>query len=122
MKLRIKGNSLRVRLTQGEVVALAEKGLCRETMALVTGRLSYEVRVSDDIEQPQAIFEQSDIVVTLPAGAVEEWAQSDEVTIAGEHGPLRILVEKDFACLAPREGEDESDMFPHPEAGARADD
>jgi hypothetical protein len=29
---------------------------------------------------------------------------------------LGILVEKDFACLAPREGEDESDMYPHPEA------
>ena len=26
-----------------------------------------------------------------------------------------ILVEKDFQCLAPREGEDESDMFPHPD-------
>jgi hypothetical protein len=30
---------------------------------------------------------------------------------------LRILVEKDFACLAPREGEDESDMFPNPLSG-----
>ena len=33
---------------------------------------------------------------------------------------LAILVEKDFACLAPREGEDESDMFPHPDAGSSA--
>ncbi len=30
---------------------------------------------------------------------------------------LKILVEKDFACLAPREGEDESDMYPHPLEG-----
>jgi hypothetical protein len=28
---------------------------------------------------------------------------------------LTILVEKDFACLTPREGEDESDMFPNPD-------
>ena len=28
---------------------------------------------------------------------------------------LKVLVEKDFACLTERE-EDESDMFPHPEA------
>ncbi len=27
---------------------------------------------------------------------------------------LKILVEKDSACLTPREGEDESDMFLHP--------
>ena len=27
---------------------------------------------------------------------------------------LSILIEKDFACLAPRAGEDEADMYPHP--------
>ncbi|MGH8167708.1 MAG: DUF7009 family protein [Woeseiaceae bacterium] len=30
---------------------------------------------------------------------------------------LSILVEKDFACLAPREGEDDSDKFPNPLEG-----
>jgi len=29
-------------------------------------------------------------------------------------GDLRIIVEKDFACLAPRSDEDESDNFAHP--------
>jgi hypothetical protein len=29
---------------------------------------------------------------------------------------LNITLEKDFACLAPRAGEDESDNFPHPDA------
>ena len=51
-----------------------------------------------------------------------EWVDSDEVSISSEQqldqgGLLKILVEKDFACLAPREGEDESDMFPHPQQG-----
>ncbi|GIT14245.1 MAG: hypothetical protein CM1200mP36_00010 [Gammaproteobacteria bacterium] len=33
-------------------------------------------------------------------------------------GRLKILVEKDFVCLAPREGEeDEADMFPNPRRG-----
>jgi hypothetical protein len=44
------------------------------------------------------------------------------VTLAHEQalpdGSLRITLEKDFACLAPREGEDESDNFPHPQAGS----
>lgn len=114
MKLRIKGNSLRVRLTQGEVSRLLAHRHCRETMVLAAGTLTYEVRVSDSIDQPEAIFERSDIVVSLPAAMVKTWAESDEVTIAGEHGPLRILVEKDFACLAPREGEDDADAYPHP--------
>ena len=33
---------------------------------------------------------------------------------------LKILVEKDFVCLTGRDDEDESDMFPHPEAGSRS--
>ena len=50
------------------------------------------------------------------------WANSEQVSISGEQvlddgEKLNILVEKDFACLAPREGEDESDMFEHPEKG-----
>ena len=114
MKLRIRGNSLRLRLTQGDVAMLAERGRCLETMTLAIGSLTYEVRVSDDVEQPQAILVESDIIVTLPAGTVGAWAQSDEVTIAGQHGPLHILVEKDFACLVPREGEDDADAYPHP--------
>ena len=32
----------------------------------------------------------------------------------GKSEDLQILVEKDFACLAPREGEDDSDAFAHP--------
>ena len=48
---------------------------------------------------------------------------TEQVAIAGEQrlddgALLTLLVEKDFACLAPRPGEDESDMFPHPEADA----
>ena len=49
------------------------------------------------------------------------WALTEQVSMEGEQflddgGKLTILVEKDFTCLAPREGEDESDMFPNPQA------
>jgi hypothetical protein len=33
---------------------------------------------------------------------------------AAADAELRIVVEKDFACLTAREGEDESDNFPNP--------
>jgi hypothetical protein len=41
------------------------------------------------------------------------------VTLAGtqpaaQDAELRIVIEKDFACLTVREGEDESDNFPNP--------
>jgi hypothetical protein len=61
-------------------------------------------------------------VVTIPAAEVHDWATSDRVSIYGSEllaggDSLAILVEKDFTCLQPRAGEDESDMFPHPREG-----
>ena len=58
----------------------------------------------------------------LPEAEVRQWASTEQVSIAANEtlddgDLLKILVEKDFACLAPREGEDESDIFPHPQEG-----
>jgi hypothetical protein len=63
------------------------------------------------------------LTVRVPQLDIAGWADSDKISIAanqdlGDGEELTILVEKDFACLAPREGEDESDMFPNPRAGA----
>ena len=57
----------------------------------------------------------------IPETTVLAWATSEQVSIEGEQvlddgETLSLLVEKDFVCLAPREDEDESDMYPHPEA------
>ncbi len=51
------------------------------------------------------------------------WATTNQVSIRGEQqledgSTLGILVEKDFQCLTEREDEDESDMFPNPQAGS----
>jgi hypothetical protein len=59
--------------------------------------------------------------VRLPATTIDEWVNSNQVSIRATQrldngGTLQLLVEKDFACLEPRPGEDESDMFPHPDA------
>ena len=61
------------------------------------------------------------MTVRLPETAVLVWATTDQVSISGEQllndeDAVSILVEKDFACLAPREDEDETDMYPHPNA------
>jgi hypothetical protein len=65
------------------------------------------------------------LTVSVPKSEIVDWSNSDEVSISAEQSlegadSLKILVEKDFACLAPREGEDESDMFAHPQAGAES--
>ena len=122
MKLRIRDNSIRLRLTRTEVDTLRDDGMVKARAAFPEGReLRYEVESSPASVKPGAFLSNTTVTVRLPESAVKAWADSEQVSISSEvqytnGGELTILVEKDFACLAPREGEDESDMFPHPQA------
>ena len=124
MKLRIRDNSLRLRLTQVEVERLRRDGLVSARILFPDGReLVYEVESSPASVAPTTFYVGNTITVRLPETLVLAWAATDQVSIEEEQlltggERLRILVEKDFACLAPREGEDESDMYPHPMRGA----
>ena len=123
MKLRIRDNSIRVRLMRGEVDTLRDQGLVTAVTGFPGGRtFRYSVESSPASVNPAAFFSDNQIIVRLPERVVLAWANSEQVSMAGEQvlddgEKLRILVEKDFVCLTGREDEDESDMFPHPEAG-----
>ena len=125
MKLRIRDNSIRLRLTRTEVAMIRDDGLLRSFVAFPDGRrFEYALESSPASVAPNAQYADNLMLIRLPESAVREWADSDQVAIASEqavdnNGVLSILVEKDFACLSPREGEDESDMFAHPDAGRR---
>lgn len=114
MKLRIKGNSLRLRLTRGEVERLSDEGFMSETMSLPGAALEYSVHADKTAREMSVQFADQALRVTVPAHAILEWAATEQISLSATHGPTRILVEKDFACLQPREGEDDSDAFPHP--------
>jgi len=122
MKLRIRDNSVRLRLEQGEVAALREQQQVAAATGFADGAVfNYRVESSRTSRQPEAMFENNSLIVRIPEASVIAWADSEQVSIQGEQAlaggeDLAILVEKDFACLAPREGEDESDMYPHPQA------
>jgi len=123
LKLRILDNSIRLRLTQSEVLLAAAGGPVRGTVSFGGGsRFDYLLSSGAQSAGVGASFSGHELTVTVPGDELRRWAESDAVSIEGSQpaagaGDLRILVEKDFACLAPRAGEDESDMFPHPEAG-----
>lgn len=123
MKLRIQDNSVRLRLTRTEVERLDEDGEVSALAVFPGGRaLRYTVASGRASSPVGARFEEQAIVVTIPAEEVRAWANSEQVSIRGSESlaggeSLSILVEKDFACLQPRAGEDESDMFPHPRQG-----
>ncbi|MDH3777965.1 MAG: hypothetical protein OES59_04025 [Gammaproteobacteria bacterium] len=122
MKLRIRDNSIRLRLMRGEVDVLREKGLVTASTQFPGGRtFRYSLESSPASVNPAAFFSESEIIVRLPETTVLAWATSDQVSIDGEQvlvdgEKLKILVEKDFICLTGRDDEDESDMYPHPEA------
>jgi len=122
VKLRIRDNSIRVRLTRVEVDALRDTGIVSARTGFPGGHdFQYLVESSPASVNPGAFFSGSAVTVRLPETTVLAWANSEQVSIAGEQRlddgeQLMILVEKDFACLAPREGEDEADMFEHPDA------
>lgn len=84
--------------------------------------IHYVVESSPDSTKPAAHYANNTLGLRIPESVVNAWADSDEVSVSSEEtldegGTLTVLLEKDFACLVEREGEDESDMFPHPHAG-----
>jgi hypothetical protein len=115
MKLRIQGDSLRLRLTRSEVAGLHESGVVEETAHFLGGQgLTYRIRKSSGNEGICAQLADGTITVHVPSGAVEAWATSDDVGLAARAGVLRIAIEKDFRCLTRSREEDEADAYPHP--------
>jgi hypothetical protein len=122
MKLRIQGNSLRLRLQQREVAELHEHGRLSESLLLGIGpEEAFTYRLE---RHPGALLEllrePAGLVVRLPAAWAAELAQTDRVGVDVEVPvapgvAVRVKVEKDYGCLSERPGEDEMDAFPNPD-------
>jgi hypothetical protein len=121
MKLRIKGNSLRLRLSRSEVARFCETGQVADAIAFGPGpdqRMTYTLATAE-VPSVQAGFAGRTVTVWVPPGLGRAWATTEQVAIEGEQSvgngdSLRLLIEKDFHCLAPRDGEDDSDAFANP--------
>jgi len=127
MKLRIRGDSVRLRLKRGEVDLLAAGKSIVEETRFPGAVLSYRLDVTED-GAVQAHLENNDLVIRLPTSEVSAWATTDEVSIMAEQDlaggdKLTLLIEKDFSCLEPghhRDCEDDEDTFPHPKTQSGA--
>lgn len=122
MKLRVRGSSLRLRLTKTEVDRLgAGAGTVEERVRFgPTSALTYSIECGD-VPAPRAMLEGATVRVIAPHGLVEAWAKSDQVGFeaeqpTGDGEVLRILVEKDWNCLTARPGEEDVDTFANPNA------
>jgi hypothetical protein len=120
MKLRTRGNSIRLRLSRGDLATLLEHGVVEEQVGFPGGQvLRYRLERSG-APAPGASFSDGMITVRFPADAIDGWADPGEVSLEADcpivSGMLHLLVEKDYQCLAPRDGEDDEDLFPNPGA------
>jgi len=123
MKLRIRENTIRLRLKQNEVEKLASGESIVEQTRFPDSVLTYRLDVSKD-GPFSASFQDGNLTICLPEPQVTQWAKNDEVSIVAEQtlgnaDVLSLLVEKDFKCLVPghhRLNEDDADTYPHPDA------
>jgi len=124
MKLRIKGDTLRVRVSRSEVARLLAADLLEETVYFApepTAKFTYALKQDRSLSRPAVQYTENRVAILLPTLQVISWGTSDQVGIAenislGNLGSLGLLIEKDFACL-DRSDEDNQDTFPNPNAG-----
>ena len=87
MKLRIRGNTLRLRLTQGEVRQLRASGEVSDAVHFGPDRALHYALVAGEVDEPRARFEGDRITVELPRASANAWADSDAVGIEHDQPP-----------------------------------
>lgn len=117
MKIRIKGNSVRMRLTKTDVSRLCETGYLEEQTIFPNTRFIYALEKTG-AAQLSASFENNKITLFVPGSFLQDWAVNDIISLdarmplqPGES--LYLLIEKDFACL-DHSTEDQSDNYENP--------
>lgn len=117
MKIRIKGNSVRFRLTKPEVEKFDKEGYIEERTEFGASVLVYAIQKSDEANVT-ASFENGKVTLLVPNAIAEEWTETEQVgfdrnMVLGENRELYLLVEKDFKCL-DETSEDQSDNYDNP--------
>ncbi len=118
MKIRIKGNSVRLRLSKSDVEKLAHSDYIEERTFFGLNTFVYALKSSPDTEGLNADYENGKITLYIPGAFVQDWAENDVVGIdsivkLNDKEQLFLLIEKDFKCIE-QSAEDQSDNFDKP--------
>jgi hypothetical protein len=126
MKLRLKGNSIRVRLDRRDIEGLINRGRIDDAVRFGPGSgmaFSYTVEVgAAPRNRPTASYVAGRLWIVIDRGDAEAWRDSDRVGFDHEQvvdgGVVRVILEKDLACLDRPVGEESDDAwaFPNPSA------
>lgn len=120
MKLRIKGNSLRLRVSRSEFDRLKAGSRLEETIRFAPGpnaTLTYLLEVDSAASGTGLHYGDRRIAVVIDENQLGTWSQPDQVGIYSKldissEEQLELILEKDFNCLH-RSDEDQSDRFPN---------
>ena len=124
MKLRMKGDSLRLRVSPSELSRLLQSGRIEETVHFgpqADAKLTYALLASSEnpvqATQLTVRYQSQEIAVVVSIDHARSWAENSDVglyaNISFGAGQLELAIEKDFACLDKDEAENQ-DTFPNP--------
>jgi len=118
MKLRLKGNTVRFRLTKPEVKLIGDKGYIEEQTDFLPNKFFYAVKTDNSIHELKADFKNNAITLLIPEAWAQGWESSEQVGFEGQmktndSQSINLLIEKDFKCL-DESTEDQSDNFENP--------
>ena len=112
MKIRIKENALRYRLTKSDISALADNAYLQEQTSFAEQPLIYALKAVED-DRLSAGFFGNTITLFMPKQMAAELINTEKVGFKAISGALQLLVEKDFTCLDNVDA-DQSDNYPNP--------
>ena len=119
MKLRIKGNSIRLRLSRSEVNQFCKEGYLEEKTEFRNSDFVYALQSKEGIPNLTANFSEGKITMYVPVDIQKVWADNETVSYdskmdLGNDDHLYLLLEKDFKCIDAPPNEDQSDNFENP--------
>jgi hypothetical protein len=117
MKIRIKGASVRIRLSKSEVALLVHQGRVEEFTPFGAGVFGYALQKVSSGSTLSATFEHDTITMFVPQSLIQDWDTNSIITIEGNmpvgEDSLYLLLEKDFQCI-DQTTEDQSDNYINP--------
>jgi hypothetical protein len=125
MKLRIKGNSLRLRISRSEMDRLVHTGRIEDTVQFtpVAGEsFTYALEHDGNTGQVAVRYVSGSVAVVVPTAQVMRWTVESEVGIyeslvLDASNSLDLILEKDFACIDGSDA-DNADTFQNPNEAA----
>lgn len=118
MKIRIRENSIRLRLTKPEVEEFCKTKSFSQNTPFGNATFTYTLQSKEEDNGLSAAYLNHEIIVFIPLADVEKWKNDAQVGFTntfdtGNGIELSLKVEKDFVCLDETE-EDQSENYPNP--------